>query len=189
MFHIQAQNPLPKYRGRKSDKIVQAGKIAWKQKSGRPVWTGPPLFVSVYRNRCNYSAVIAPVGQAPSQAPQSMQASAFTTATPPSMVTAPTGQAPSQAPQPTHASETLCAIIVLSLSPVRSVMKKPALARRVAGSLGNLILDTILAKQNQKGKTNRTAQNAKLVFLLGCTKAQANFWRKLKRFFGENHEI
>ena len=101
----------------------------------------------------------------------------------------PTGQAPSQAPQPTHASETLCAIIVLSLSPVRSFMKKPALARRVAGSLGNLILDTILAKQNQKGKTNRTAQNAKLVFLLGCTKAQANFWRKLKRFFGENHEI
>ena len=160
MFHIQAQNPLPKYRGRKSDKIVQAGKIARKQKSGRPVWTGPPLFVSVYRNRCNYSAVIAPVGQAPSQAPQ-----------------------------PTHASETLCAIIVLSLSPVRSFMKKPALARRVAGSLGNLILDTILAKQNQKGKTNRTAQNAKLVFLLGCTKAQANFWRKLKRFFGENHEI
>ena len=137
----------------------------------------------------NYSAVIAPVGQAPSQAPQSMQASAFTTATPPSMVTAPTGQAPSQAPQPTHASETLCAIIVLSLSPVRSFMKKPALARRVAGSLGNLILDTILAKQNQKGKTNRTAQNAKPVFLLGCTKAQANFWRKLKRFFGENHEI
>ena len=136
----------------------------------------------------NYSAVIAPVGQAPSQAPQSMQASAFTDATP-STVIAPTGQAPSQAPQPTHASETLCAIIVLSLSPVRSVMKKPALARRVAGFLGNLILDTILAKQNQKGKTNRTAQNAKLVFLLGCTKAWANFWRNLKRIFGENHEV
>ena len=178
---------MPKYRGRKSDKIVQAGKIARKQKSGRPVWTGPPLFVSVYRNRCNYSAVIAPVGQAPSQAPQSMQASAFTDATP-STVIAPTGQAPSQAPQPTHASETLCAIIVLSLSPVRSFMKKPALARRVAGSLGNLILDTILAKQNQKGKTNRTAQNAKPVFLLGCTKAQANLWTNLQEFFGKNHE-
>lgn len=59
----------------------------------------------------DYSAAIAPVGQAPSQAPQSMQESAFTTAAPFSMVIAPTGQAPSQAPQPTHASETLCAII------------------------------------------------------------------------------
>ena len=73
----------------------------------------------------NYSAVIAPVGQAPSQAPQSMQASAFTTATPPSTATAPTGQAPSQAPQPTHASETLCAIIELSfISPVLSIYEE-----------------------------------------------------------------
>ena len=137
MFHIQAQNPLPKYRGRKSDKIVQAGKIARKQKSGRPVWTGPPLFVSVYRNRCNYSAVIAPVGQAPSQAPQSMQASAFTTATPPSMVTAPTGQAPSQAPQPTHASETLCAIIKSPFIPVPVVMYEEMCQARLYTSLRN----------------------------------------------------
>ena len=155
MFHIQAQNPLPKYRGRKSDKIVQAGKIARKQKSGRPVWTGPPLFVSVYRNRCNYSAVIAPVGQAPSQAPQSMQASAFTTATPFSMVTAPTGQAPSQAPQPTHASETLCAIIKLSFyHPCTSFKKKSALARCQQAS-PEFILVCILAKWKRKGKTNR----------------------------------
>ena len=155
MFHIQAQNPLPKYRGRKSDKIVQAGKIARKQKSGRPVWTGPPLFVSVYRNRCNYSAVIAPVGQAPSQAPQSMQASAFTTATPPSMVTAPTGQAPSQAPQPTHASETLCAIIKLSFyHPCTSFKKKSALARCQQAS-PEFILVCILTKWKRKGKTNR----------------------------------
>ena len=155
MFHIQAQNPLPKYRGRKSDKIVQAGKIARKQKSGRPVWTGPPLFVSVYRDRCNYSAVIAPVGQAPSQAPQSMQASAFTTATPPSMVTAPTGQAPSQAPQPTHASETLCAIIKLSFyHPCTSFKKKSALARCQQAS-PEFILVCILAKWKRKGKTNR----------------------------------
>ena len=137
MFHIQAQNPLPKYRGRKSDKIVQAGKIARKQKSGRPVWTGPPLFVSVYRDRCNYSAVIAPVGQAPSQAPQSMQASAFTTATPPSMVTAPTGQAPSQAPQPTHASETLCAIIKSPFIPVPVVMYEEMCQARLYTSLRN----------------------------------------------------
>ena len=155
MFHIQAQNPLPKYRGRKSDKIVQAGKIARKQKSGRPVWTGPPLFVSVYRNRCNYSAVIAPVGQAPSQAPQSMQASAFTTATPFSMVTAPTGQAPSQAPQPTHASETLCAIIKLSFyHPCTSFKKKSALARCQQAS-PEFILVCILTKWKRKGKTNR----------------------------------
>ena len=155
MFHIQAQNPLPKYRGRKSDKIVQAGKIARKQKSGRPVWTGPPLFVSVYRNRCNYSAVIAPVGQAPSQAPQSMQASAFTTATPFSTATAPTGQAPSQAPQPTHASETLCAIIKLSFyHPCTSFKKKSALARCQQAS-PEFILVCILTKWKRKGKTNR----------------------------------
>ena len=161
MFHIQAQNPLPKYRGRKSDKIVQAGKIARKQKSGRPVWTGPPLFVSVYRNRCNYSAVIAPVGQAPSQAPQSMQASAFTTATPPSMVTAPTGQAPSQAPQPTHASETLCAIINSPfLSRADVIMKKRTLARPRTPP-GICILVCILTKQAGKGKTNRAATTTK----------------------------
>ena len=73
-------------------------------------------------NAADYSAVIAPVGQAPSQAPQSMQASAFTTATPFSTATAPTGQAPSQAPQPTHASETLCAIIKSPFIPVPVVM-------------------------------------------------------------------
>ena len=78
----------------------------------------------------DYSAAIAPVGQAPSQAPQSMQESAFTTAAPFSMVIAPTGQAPSQAPQPTHASETLCAIIELSfISPCSVFMKKSAPAR------------------------------------------------------------
>ena len=69
------------------------------------------LFDAFSAKTTDYSAAIAPVGQAPSQAPQSMQESAFTTAAPFSMVIAPTGQAPSQAPQPTHASETLCAII------------------------------------------------------------------------------
>ena len=54
--------------------------------------------------------------------------------------------------------------------------------------LGNRILDCILTKPFQKGKTNRTAQNAKLVFLLGCTKAQANLWPNLQEFFGKNHE-
>ena len=139
-------------------------------------------------NAADYSAVIAPVGQAPSQAPQSMQASAFTTATPPSTATAPTGQAPSQAPQPTHASETLCAIIKLSFyHPCTSFKKKSALARCQQAS-PEFILVCILTKWKRKGKTNRTRPKANLCFLLGCTKAWANFWRNLKRIFGENHE-
>jgi hypothetical protein len=109
MFHICKLHPLPKYRGRK------AGKIVHERKAADPLLTGLLLLMRFYGSRREtYSAVIAPVGQAPSQAPQSMQASAFTTATPFSTATAPTGQAPSQAPQPTHASETLCAIIKLS---------------------------------------------------------------------------
>ena len=125
MFHICKLHPLPKYRGRK------AGKIVHERKAADPLLTGLLLLMRFYGSRREtYSAVIAPVGQAPSQAPQSMQASAFTTATPPSTATAPTGQAPSQAPQPTHASETLCAIIELSfISPCSVFMKKSAPAR------------------------------------------------------------
>ena len=78
---------------------------------------GPAVSVC-YQAKTAYSATIAPVGQAPSQAPQSMQAPASTTATPSSTFTAPTGQAPSQAPQPMHASVTLCAIVELSFRPV-----------------------------------------------------------------------
>ena len=109
----------------------------------------------------DYSAAIAPVGQAPSQAPQSMQESAFTTAAPFSMVIAPTGQAPSQAPQPTHASETLCAIINSPfLSRADVIMKKRTLARPRTPP-GICILVCILTKQAGKGKTNRAATTTK----------------------------
>lgn len=56
--------------------------------------------------KTNYSALIAPVGQAPSQAPQSMQLPASTTALS-AMLIAPTGQVSTQAPQATHSSETI----------------------------------------------------------------------------------
>ena len=143
-------------------------------------WGGP---------RRDYSAAIAPVGQAPSQAPQSMQASAFTTATPLSMATAPTGQAPSQAPQPTHASETLCAIMMISFRPVRNKCRKaadPCTAK--ARCFGNDILGFILAKQDKKGKTNCPTAQIFCVFLVGCTKESAKLWPILRENFGKNHE-
>jgi hypothetical protein len=98
----------------------------------------------------DYSAAIAPVGQAPSQAPQSMQAPASTTATPLSRETAPTGQAPSQAPQPTHASETLCAMIIL-LSTRANDRKRSALARPQPASRNKSLL-WIVANAGQKCK-------------------------------------
>ena len=62
---------------RKDEKIMQ------ERKAADPLLTGLLLLMRFYGSRREtYSAVIAPVGQAPSQAPQ-----------------------------PTHASETLCAII------------------------------------------------------------------------------
>ena len=82
-------------------------------------------------------ALGASTGQTPAQAPQSMQASAFTTATPFSTATAPTGQAPSQAPQPTHASETLCAIIKSPFIPVPVVMYEEMCQARLYTSLRN----------------------------------------------------
>jgi hypothetical protein len=132
MFHICKLHPLPKYRGRK------AGKIVHERKAADPLLTGLLLLMRFYGSRREtYSAVIAPVGQAPSQAPQSMQASAFTTATPFSTATAPTGQAPSQAPQPTHASETLCAIIKSPFIPVPVVMYEEMCQARLYTSLRN----------------------------------------------------
>ena len=114
MFHSLALFPLG-----------QSGGGTVKSAPGRPGGSkrknGGPSRARRFGLLCGetaYSAVIAPVGQAPSQAPQSMQAPASTTATPSSTFTAPTGQAPSQAPQPMHASETLCAIIELSFRPV-----------------------------------------------------------------------
>ena len=53
-----------------------------------------------------YSAWIAPVGQTPSQAPQSTQEAASTTALS-SMLIAPTGQVSTHAPQATHSLVTV----------------------------------------------------------------------------------
>jgi hypothetical protein len=58
-----------------------------------------------------YSSLIAPVGQAPSQAPQSMQESASTTYLSSPALIAPTGQAASQLPQDTQSSEITCAML------------------------------------------------------------------------------
>ena len=57
-----------------------------------------------------YSAEIAPMGQVPSQAPQSMQAPASMTMCSSPMEIAPTGQEDSQAPQETQASPILRAM-------------------------------------------------------------------------------
>ena len=62
--------------------------------------------------RSVYQPEIAPIGQADSQAPQSMQAPASTTYLPSPSEIAPTGHAPAQLPHDTHASEIVCAIIV-----------------------------------------------------------------------------
>jgi hypothetical protein len=71
---------------------------------------------------------------------------------------------------------------------VLSIYEEICPCTALADPLGNHILDCILTKPFQKGKTNRTRPKAIFRFLVGCTKAQANFWRNLKRFFGENHE-
>ena len=63
-----------------------------------------------------------------------------------------------------------------------SVNGEPVSVRPVSGKY--LVID----REWKKGKTNRTRPKAIFRFLVGCTKAQANFWRNLKRFFGENHE-
>ena len=186
---MRAQNPLPKYRGRKSAKIVQAGKIAQKQKSGRPVWTGLPLFVSVYRYRCKLFSSDS-TGGASALASAAIDASVCVH----NCNAIVNGDCTNRASALASAAANTCVRNLVchnrTLLISRAVIyEETCPCTAVAGSLGNLILDTILAKQNQKGKTNRTAQNAKPFFLLGCTKAQANFWRKLKRFFSENHEI
>ncbi len=59
----------------------------------------------------NYASEIAPVGQAPSQAPQSMQVASSISNLPSPMLIAPTGHVPSQAPQATQASEILRAML------------------------------------------------------------------------------
>lgn len=97
--------------------LQKESRCADRRQQKRRTLPGPP-FWSAIRRKPLYSATIAPVGQAPSQAPQSMQAPASTTATPSSTFTAPTGQAPSQAPQPMQPSVTLCAIVELSFRPV-----------------------------------------------------------------------
>ena len=74
------------------------------------------------------------------------------------------------------------------LSPCPKYCMKSHVWHGCACLSGNHILDCILTKPFQKGKTNRTRPKAIFRFLVGCTKAQANFWRNLKRFFGENHE-
>jgi hypothetical protein len=117
-----------------------------------------------------------------------MQESAFTTAAPFSMVIAPTGQAPSQAPQPTHASETLCAIINSPFYLRADVIMKKRTLARPRTPPGICILVCILTKRAGKGKTNRKRPAPKGDFLLGCTKAQANLWPNLQEFFGKNHE-
>ena len=71
------------------------------------------------RKRLSYSALnqalIAPIGHADSQAPQSMQAPASTTYFPSPSEIAPTGHEPAQLPHDTHASEIVCAIVKSSL--------------------------------------------------------------------------
>ena len=74
------------------------------------------------------------------------------------------------------------------LSPCPKYCMKSHVWHGCACLSGNHILACILTKQVRKGKTNRDPKNTKVCFLLGCTKAQANFWRNLKRIFGENHE-
>ena len=59
-----------------------------------------------FKRKIAYSAWIAPVGQTPSQAPQSTQEAASTTALS-SMLIAPTGQVSTHAPQATHSLETV----------------------------------------------------------------------------------
>lgn len=61
----------------------------------------------------DYSAEIAPTGQAPSHAPQSVHVAASTTYGVPSAI-ASTGQVDAQAPQEIQSLEILCAIIFTS---------------------------------------------------------------------------
>ena len=95
--HLTKTKPLTPGRkppGETADKIHT-------KKSAR---RSSPRRLSAFKT--NYSALIAPVGQAPSQAPQSMQLPASTTALS-AMLIAPTGQVSTQAPQATHSSETI----------------------------------------------------------------------------------
>lgn len=141
MFHTGDKIPLIKYHGPNVPKFVQ------QERQQTHFHRSAALNVFYFSRAENYSAAIAPVGQAPSQAPQSMQAPASTTATPPSTVTAPTGQAPSQAPQPTHASETLCAIINSPFISVPKNFMKGSASARLCWPLRKSFLDCILAKQ------------------------------------------
>jgi len=61
------------------------------------------------------AALIAPTGQAASQAPQSMHSSALTTYFPSPSLIAPTGHSPAQDPQERHSSLITRAIMILSL--------------------------------------------------------------------------
>lgn len=70
-----------------------AGDGPGRKESPRPFWRGAGASFA------GYSAEIAPMGQVPSQAPQSMQAPASMTMWSSPMEIAPTGQEPSQAPQ------------------------------------------------------------------------------------------
>lgn len=80
------------------------GETADKMHTKKSARRSSPRRLSAFKT--NYSALIAPVGQAPSQAPQSMQLPASTTALS-AMLIAPTGQVSTQAPQATHSSETI----------------------------------------------------------------------------------
>ena len=70
-----------------------AGDGPGRKESPRPFWRGAGASFA------GYSAEIAPMGQVPSQAPQSMQAPASMTMWSSPMEIAPTGQELSQAPQ------------------------------------------------------------------------------------------
>lgn len=80
-----------------------------------------------------YSAWIAPVGQTPSQAPQSTQEEASTTALS-SMLIAPTGQVSTHAPQATHSLVTVWAIVKLLISVLIVLPYRPCTAASRWGS-------------------------------------------------------
>lgn len=55
----------------------------------------------------DYSALIAPVGQAPTHVPQSIHSAAVISKTPPASWMQPVGHSPAQAPQPIHSGPIL----------------------------------------------------------------------------------
>jgi hypothetical protein len=67
---------------------------------------------NLFQTNINYSASIAPVGQAASQAPQSRHASASITYLPSPSEIAPTGHSPAHAPHIMQASVILYAMII-----------------------------------------------------------------------------